>query len=128
MVASTGSTTANITPKLLTVTYTGNNRVYDGGVTATVSTADDRLTHYDSGLNAWVNDVLNVNWTASFADKNVGNGKAVSVSGVTLSGDDAANYSVSSTGSTNASITAIDMIEITTPQRVVSGFRPIQRL
>jgi len=32
---------------------------------------------------------------ASFANKNVGNGKAVTVSGVTLSGGDAGNYSVS---------------------------------
>jgi hypothetical protein len=43
-VAATGSTTANITPRVLNVYYSGVNRVYDGGTVATVTTTDDRVS------------------------------------------------------------------------------------
>ena len=43
-VAATGNTTANITPRVLNVYYTGDNRVYDGGTVATVTTTDDRVS------------------------------------------------------------------------------------
>ena len=50
---------------------------------------------------------MTANYTnASFANKNVGTGKAVSVSGITLSGDDAGNYTSNTTASTSANITA----------------------
>jgi predicted DNA binding protein len=94
-VTATGSTTANITPRSLSVTYVGNNRVYDGGTVATVVTTDDRVS----------GDTLTISRTAAFADKNVGNGKAVAVSGVSLSGTDADNYTVVATGNTTANIT-----------------------
>ncbi len=94
-VSSTGSTTANITPRTLVVTYGGINKVYDGGTVATVTTSDDRVT----------NDVLTINRTGTFADKNVGTAKAVAVSGVSLSGTDADNYTVLATGATTADIT-----------------------
>ena len=94
-VASTGSTTANITQRALTVAYVGVNRVYDGGIVATVLTDDNRVN----------GDVLTIIRSAAFADKNVGNDKAVSVSGVSLSGTDAGNYVVAATGSTTANIT-----------------------
>jgi predicted DNA binding protein len=100
-VAATGSTSATITPRVLNVAYTGINRVYDGGTVATVSTTDDRL----------LNDVFDINRTASYANKNVGGAKVVSVSGVGLSNPfgvssiDATNYSVAATGSTTANIT-----------------------
>src|SRR5205823_6597934 len=44
--------------------------------------------------------------TATFADKNVGTGKTVTATGLTLTGTDAANYSVNTTATTNANITA----------------------
>ncbi|MDP2856902.1 MAG: YDG domain-containing protein [Bacillota bacterium] len=94
-VAATGSATADITPRTLTVTYTGVNKVYDGTTAATVNTSDDRV----------LGDVLTITRTAAFTDKNVGAGKTVNVTGVSLSGADAGNYSVSATGSTTGSIT-----------------------
>jgi len=100
-VATTGSTTATITPRVLSVVYSGVDKVYDGSRTATVTTTDNRLG----------SDVLTVLGTASYADKNVAylNGavtyKTVSVAGVSLTGADATNYSVASTGSTTATIT-----------------------
>src|SRR5213075_3565537 len=45
-------------------------------------------------------------YSASFATKTVGNGKAVTVLGVTLSGGDAGNYTVSQPSGLTADITA----------------------
>ncbi|MBV5299500.1 MAG: hypothetical protein JZU64_15580, partial [Rhodoferax sp.] len=87
-VAATGSTSADITPRALTINYTGINKVYDAGTTATVTTADDRVA----------GDNFIVNWTANYADKNVAGGKAITVTGVSLSDPagvtsvDAGNY------------------------------------
>ncbi|HLP09023.1 MAG TPA: YDG domain-containing protein [Opitutaceae bacterium] len=96
LASTSGSTTADITPATLTVSFSGVNKVYDATTAATVTTADDRL---DS-------DVLTINRAASFLTKDVASGKTVTVSGVSLSGTDAANYSLASTsGSTTAAIT-----------------------
>ena len=79
------NTTSQITPATLTVSATANNKVYDATTTATTSLIDNRF----------INDVLNVNTTgADFSDKNVGNNKTVTVNGMTLSGTDAANYTL----------------------------------
>jgi filamentous hemagglutinin family protein len=94
-VAATGTTTADITPRVLVVGYTGDNKVYDGGMVATVVTADDRVA----------GDLMSIVRTASFADKNVGTAKAVTVSGVSLTGTDAGNYTVAAGGSTTSDIT-----------------------
>ena len=94
-VATTGSTTADITPRTLNVTYAGVNKVYDGALTATVTTNDDRLG----------SDALTIVRSAAFGDKNAATGKTVSISGVSLTGTDAGNYTVATTGSTTADIT-----------------------
>src|SRR2546426_268925 len=83
-------------PRPLTVSGTGVNKVYDGTTNATVTLSDNRVA----------GDVLATTYIrASFADKNVASGKAVSVSGITISGTDAGNYTVNSTASTTADIT-----------------------
>ena len=88
--------TASITQRALQVSVSGVDKGYDGLVAAGVTYSDDRLA----------GDQLQVSGNASFADKNVGNGKAVSVSGIALAGADAGNYAVSNgTASTTASIT-----------------------
>src|SRR5205085_11256475 len=70
---TTATTTANITPRSLTVTATGIDKVYDRLTAATVTLSDNRVS----------GDVLTLNYTtAIFADKNVGTGKTVSVSGI----------------------------------------------
>jgi filamentous hemagglutinin family protein len=98
-VNGTASTNANITPLGITVTATGINKVYDGGVTAGVTLASggvlsgDNLTYADT--------------SATFFNKNVANGVAVSVAGITESGTGAGNYTVNSTASTNANITPL---------------------
>ena len=91
---TTASTTADITGRTLTVTAHGVNKTYDGTTDATVTLTDDRVS----------GDVFTDSYaTASFADKNVGTGKNVSVSGISISGTDAGNYIL---GNTTASTTA----------------------
>jgi autotransporter-associated beta strand protein len=91
------SSSANITPASLTVSATGINKVYDGATTATVTLSDDKIT----------GDAVTDSYTsAAFADKNVNTGIAVSVSGISISGADAANYALANTtASTTADIT-----------------------
>ena len=52
-------------------------------------------------------DVLTTSYTTRiFADKNVGTGKTVSVTGISITGTDAGNYTFNTTASTTADITA----------------------
>jgi len=86
--------TANITPAPLTVTgITAASKPYDGTTSATIDT-----------VNAILNGVLpadseNVTLvtsgvTGAFADKNVGTGELVTISGLTLGGTAAGNYAL----------------------------------
>ncbi|MEI7752211.1 MAG: YDG domain-containing protein, partial [Candidatus Omnitrophota bacterium] len=91
--------TANITVRTLTLDATGVDRVYDGTTDAQLTFSDDRVA----------GDVLTPSATsASFRDKYVGAAKTVNVTGLSISGADAANYVLSSTTDTTlADITAI---------------------
>ena len=91
---------ANITAKPITVSATGTDKVYDGGV-------NDAVTLSSSGLIS--GDTVNfADISATFADKNVGTAKAVTVSGISATGSGAGNYSVSNTtASTTANITQL---------------------
>src|SRR5207302_8985676 len=93
---STTTATGTINKAALTISATGINKVYDSLTAATVSLSDDRVS----------GDVFTDSYTgASFADKNVGTGKAVSVSGISISGADAGNYTFNTAASTTADIT-----------------------
>src|SRR5207247_1507798 len=98
---TTASTTANITTRSLTVSAAGVNRVYDGTTNATVTLSDNRVS----------GDTLSTSYTgASFANENVGTAKTVSVSGIAITGADAANYTANTTASTTANITARSLV------------------
>src|SRR5204862_231836 len=101
-VNTTATTTADITTKDLTVTAHGVNRVYDALTDATVTLSTD----------AFGGDQVTPAYTsAAFDNKNVATGKAVSVSGISIGGDDAANYHLlNTTTSTTADITAKDLM------------------
>jgi len=95
-ITQVNNTSSTITQASLTVTASGINRVYDGTTGAMVAYGDNRLG----------SDVLGITGSASFADKNAGAGKAVNVSGISVSGADAGNYNLlNTTASTTASIT-----------------------
>ena len=57
--------------------------------------------------NAYAGDVVNLaNTAANFNNPTVGNGKPVNVTGITLTGVDAGNYTYNTTANTSANITA----------------------
>lgn len=110
--------TANITKADLTVTgLAASNKVYDGTTTAALTG-----TATVTALGA---DVVTVGGTATgaFANKNVGTGKAVTVSGNTLSGTDAGNYNIIQQAGLTADITqkALD-ITVSRPYDTTNQF------
>ena len=98
LTSSTATGTASITVKSLTITPTATDKEYDGNTTATVALTDNRVS----------GDDITVNKTGTtFDNKNIGSGKTVTVAGITLTGTDAGNYSITSSTATGiASITA----------------------
>ncbi|MDR3365754.1 MAG: YDG domain-containing protein [Prevotellaceae bacterium] len=93
--------TASITVKTLTVTNTAvSNKVYDGTTTATFSG-----TPAQSGVVS--GDAVTLSkGTPTFADKKVGNNKPITFTAFSLSGADAASYSLTQPTGVTASITA----------------------
>ena len=80
---TTATDTASITKANLAITASGENKVYDGTTDSTVALADNRV----------IGDQLTlVASDTRFADKNAGASKAISVSGLTVTGTDAGNY------------------------------------
>jgi hypothetical protein len=102
LTSSTASGTASITVKSLTISATASDKVYDGNTTATATLTDNKIS----------GDDLIVNKTgATFDNKNIGKGKTVTIAGITLTGTDAGNYTLtSSTATGTASITAVGLI------------------
>ncbi|MBI5702098.1 MAG: hypothetical protein HZC39_01090, partial [Chloroflexi bacterium] len=95
--------TGVITAKALTVSgITAANKTYDGNTTATLNTASASLVGVVSGDTVTLNTA---SATGAFSDKSVGTGKTVTVSGLSLSGADAGNYSLTQP-TTTADITA----------------------
>ena len=87
------STTADITQRDLTVAAGGVHKVYDGTTSATVTLTTDK----------YLGDTVNAAYTgASFVDKNVANGIAVNVAGISISGADAPNYNLTNTTAATA--------------------------
>jgi hypothetical protein len=104
---------ASITARPLTVSASAANKVYDGTTAAAASLSDNRVA----------GDILNLSYvSASFSDKNVGNGKTVSVGGISVSGADAGNYSFNTSTTTTANITAVTVAgSITASSKVYDG-------
>uniref|UniRef100_UPI003A92B99E YDG domain-containing protein n=1 Tax=Halarcobacter sp. TaxID=2321133 RepID=UPI003A92B99E len=96
-ISNTSSTTADIIKKELTANYTADNKIYDGTTSAVVSGTLDGVLSGET--------VTFSNTTANFADKNAGDGKIVNVAGISISGTDSSNYSISSDTTTTADIT-----------------------
>jgi len=113
LVATTASSSADITAASLTGSITANNKTYDGNTNATIATRS--LTGV-IGLD----DVTLVGGTASFDDKNIGTGKPVYATGLSLSGLDSANYTLASSAATTAAdITVRTLIISATAQNKI---------
>ena len=110
-----------VNPAALTVSgLTANSKRYDGTTTATLNTTGATL----AGVLA--TDTANVTLvtsgaTGAFADKNPGTGKTVAISGLTLSGSAAGNYTLTQPTAT-ADITANLELKITNPALVGRSF------
>jgi len=100
---NTATTTANITPLAILVGITANNKVYDGNNAATLASLGS------SGVLS--GDTVNFSGNpATFSDKNVANGKTVTMDGIAASGADAGNYTFNNTATTTANITPLAII------------------
>ena len=100
-VNSSATTTANISPFALIVTASGTRQVYNGGTATTVLLA----------CNSPQGSTVTLSYaSASFADKNVGSNKTVTVTGIQLSGADALNYTFNSTATTTGNITPRSLV------------------
>ena len=98
--AATATADFTIAKKTLTVTATAENKVYDGSTKATVTNVvlsgkvgDDTVSLNEKGMSA------------AFADANVGTGKTVTVSGLTLDNNENGNYKLPDSITAKASIT-----------------------
>jgi hypothetical protein len=98
---SVAATSANITAKPVTGSFTAMNKPYDGTTVATVT---------GRSVTPIAGDSLTLSGgTAAFADSNVGVGKTVTLAGATLAGGDAGNYILSGVNTATANITAVPL-------------------
>lgn len=111
--------TLTVTPKALTIIgLTANNKVQDGTITATLSG-----TATLNGVILGDDVVLSGAPTATFADATVGNGKAVTITGYSITGTKAVNYTVSQPTGLSANITALGTPVATAATAILSdGF------
>jgi len=95
------SDTANINTRNITVSATGIDKTYDGTLAESVTLSSNKVA----------GDTVNLSDTSElFTNKNVGNGKTVNVTGISISGADASNYTLTSaSASTTANITAAEL-------------------
>lgn len=89
--ALTQSEIAALTNSLTVSGVTVYDKVYDRTVVATLNTGGASLVGVDEGDDV---TLLTTGATGSFADRNVGSGKIVTISGFTLLGSDASKYSL----------------------------------
>jgi len=107
---------ASITQKSLAVTgLSASGKVYNANTKA-------KLTG-TAAVNPITGDDVTLGGTAvgRFADKNVGTGKAVTVTGQTLSGADAGNYKLVEPTTLKANITPAKLTYTATPKSVAQG-------
>jgi len=89
---------ADIAVRNLTVTATAEDKVYDGTTDATVQLSSEDIV---------TGDTVSLNYAdADFENVGPGTGITVTVTGISLSGDDAGNYACNATATTTADITA----------------------
>ncbi|MBI6882398.1 YDG domain-containing protein [Pseudomonas putida] len=91
---SSATATADISKANLTVDGTAGNKIYDGTTNASVTLTDDRIG----------SDNLVVTGSGQFLDKNAGDGKTVTISGISVTGADAGNYTWNTTALSSADI------------------------
>jgi len=114
--ADSDNSQASITPRDLALnTFTVADKTYDGTTDATGDGPGGNpfsdQGNDDDDLDRIAGDDLSFDWTAEFSDKNVADGKTVSITGISIDGgDDQNNYNlVTTSGSTTANISERDL-------------------
>jgi hypothetical protein len=96
LASTTLSTKASITPKPLTITAAGISKAYDTTPVAQVALSDNRVS----------GDIFTDSYAgATFAQANIGTAIPINVTGISISGTDATNYTFNTTATTAANIT-----------------------
>ena len=110
---TTATYTVTVSKKEVTVTgITASNKAYDGNTDATLVYSGVTITGKVGS------DDVTATATGTFADANAGTGKTVNITGITLSGTKAGNYTLATTGnqpSTTADITKVATTITTAP-------------
>jgi hypothetical protein len=116
---SAGTLAQTVNPATVIPSITASSKVYDGTATATLATRSL------SGVIGADNVTLS-GGTATFADRNAGNAKTVTVTGLTLSGTTAANYQLSSTTATATANITVAAVTVTadTQSKVYGNIDP----
>ncbi len=103
---TTGTATADITPKAVTISgLVANNRVYDGTTSATV---DHSGVVFDGLISG--DELTASGTTGTFDNKHVGVAKTVTLSGTTYGGTDVGNYSFTDQSFSTADVTAKSLV------------------
>ncbi|MDP4152504.1 MAG: YDG domain-containing protein, partial [Bacillota bacterium] len=112
---NSATTKASITKALVTVTASASDKVYDGNTNATATLSCTGIINNE--------DVSTSYTSAAFDSPDAGDGKTVTVSGITLTGAKAGNYTLSSNSATaKASITKAPVtITATAVSKVYDG-------
>ena len=116
-IADQAAATADISPKDLTAAYTAADKAYDGNSAATVAGVSEDII---SG------DAVTFSQSALFDSKNAGTGKTVNVTGISIGGTDAPNYTLlNNSATTTADIApkALAVSGITASNKVYDGTR-----
>ncbi len=90
LTSTTGAASAAITQRELALGFAAAGKTYDGNTAASLTITDNRIA----------NDVLTATASGAFSDKNAGSNKVVTVQNASLSGLDASNYTLGTTGGT----------------------------
>ncbi|HEX3147015.1 MAG TPA: YDG domain-containing protein [Gemmataceae bacterium] len=110
-----------ITAKNLTVTgVTANNKIYDGTTSAVLDTLSAALSGVIGGETVTLGTG---SASGTFANKNVGTGKPITVTGLTIGGADSGNYTLSQPSSVTADITAkaLSILGVTAANKIYDG-------
>lgn len=98
------TTTADITPSPVLVSFAARDKVYDGTTTALISSY---AVNANWALGGRIYDFLVVgSWQAAFEDPNIGSNKVVHITNIVLGGNAPSNYTWNTTADTTASITS----------------------
>ncbi len=120
-ITDNSNASADVTPLTINaISITASDKVYDASTTAVLNTTSANLS------GQILSDDVTLNSDAAsgqFADKHAGANKAVTISGLTLTGADASNYNVIDNSGATASISklAIQSINITASNKVYDG-------